>query len=279
MAMQDAGNKDSFSSDTWGNQITPDWKKSIHESIMHNVSKELGKTLNESFDFNSNNILNEGSWGYEPNEGDAGLDYIGETNDSICELIYDNCERILSGHRLNSQKAWNVIAVIEHFFDKIPDLNTIGNNRNPYYKYYSWWKLNQDKGKDIIDLYRQCIEMCENDQWYNQWDSPEKMKESLQKRRENLNRYLKLRKRAINEGECCGECGGIGGSYNTPMNTVGVGNVVPAQGAAMTGAQQASDMFNGSGDLTIPKSQKKSKKNKSKNSGVTYFPLATKKGI
>ena len=204
MAMQDAGNKDPFSSDTWGNQITPDWKKSIHESIMHNVSKELGKTLNESFDFNSNNILNEGSWGYEPNEGDAGLDYIGETNDSICELIYDNCERILSGHKLNSQKAWNVIAVIEHFFDKIPDLNTIGNNRNPYYKYYSWWKLNQDKGKDIIDLYRQCIEMCENEEWYNQWDSPEKMEESLQKRRENLNRYLKLRKRAINEGECCG---------------------------------------------------------------------------
>ena len=81
------------------------------------------------------------------------------------------------------------------------------------------------------------------------------------------------------EGECCGECGGIGGSYNTPMNTIGVGNVVPAQGAAMTGAQQASDMFNGSGDLTIPKSQKKSKKNKSKNSGITYFPLATKKGV
>ena len=60
MAMQDAGNKDPFSSDTWGNQITKDWKKTIHESIMHNVSKELGKTLNESFDFNSNNILNEG---------------------------------------------------------------------------------------------------------------------------------------------------------------------------------------------------------------------------
>ena len=239
MAMQNAGNKDPFSSDTWGNQITPGWKKSIYESIMNNVSKELRKTLNESetFDFNSNNALNEGSWGYEPNEGDSGLDCIGETNDSICELIYDKCKRILNGRGDKSQKAWDAIAVIEHFFDKIPDLNTIGRDRNPYYKYYSWWQLKQDKGKDIVDLYRQCIEICENDQWYNEWDSPEKMEESLQKRHENLNRYLRLRKRAINEGECGGECGGVGGSYNTPMNTIGVGNVVPAQGAAMTGAQ------------------------------------------
>jgi hypothetical protein len=38
-------------------------------------------------------------------------------------------------------------------------------------------------------------------------------------------------------------------------------------------------MFNGSRDLTIPKSQKKSKKKKSKTSGITYFPLATKKGV
>ena len=132
MAMQNAGNKDPFSSDTWGNQITPGWKKTIYEAI----SRGVKNALNESFDFNE-----------------------------------------------------------------------------------------------------------------------------------------------IFEGECCGECGGIGGAYNTPTNTVGVGNVVPAQGTAMTGAQQASDMFNGSGDLTIPKSQKKSKKKKSKNSGVTYFPLAIKKGV
>ncbi len=128
MAMQDAGNKGPFSSDTWGNQITPGWKKSIYEAI----SRGVKNALNESFDFN-----------------------------------------------------------------------------------------------EIFE----------------------------------------------------GECGGVEGSYNTPMNTIGVGNVVPAQGAAMTGAQQASDMFNGSGDLTIPKSQKKSKKKKSKNSGITYFPLATKKGV
>ena len=86
MAMQDAGNKDPFSSDTWGNQITPDWKKSIYEAI----SRGVKNALNESFDFN-----------------------------------------------------------------------------------------------EIFE----------------------------------------------------GECGGVSGSYNTPMNTVGVGNVIPAQGAAMTGAQ------------------------------------------
>lgn len=86
MAMQNAGNKDPFSSNTWSNQITPDWKKSIYEAI----SRGVKNALNESFDFN-----------------------------------------------------------------------------------------------EIFE----------------------------------------------------GECGGVGGSYNTPMNTVGVGNVVPAQGAAMTSAQ------------------------------------------
>ena len=75
------------------------------------------------------------------------------------------------------------------------------------------------------------------------------------------------------EGEC-GDCGGVSGSYNTPMNTVGVGNIVPAGNPAMTGAQQASDMFNGSGDITLPQSKKKANKKKQ---GISYFPIATKK--
>ena len=63
--------------------------------------------------------------------------FINEKGEQICELIYDKCKRILSDGGFNSQKAWNVIAVIEHFFDKIVYLNTIGHNKNAYYKYYS----------------------------------------------------------------------------------------------------------------------------------------------
>jgi len=48
MAMQDAGNKDPFSSDTWSNQITPDWKKPFHESIVSAISKGIKNALNES---------------------------------------------------------------------------------------------------------------------------------------------------------------------------------------------------------------------------------------
>ena len=48
MAMQDAGNKDPFSSDTWSNQITPDWMKPFHESIVSAISKGIKNVLNES---------------------------------------------------------------------------------------------------------------------------------------------------------------------------------------------------------------------------------------
>ena len=55
------------------------------------------------------------------------------------------------------------------------------------------------------------------------------------------------------EGECCGggdcaaaggELGGMSASYNTTLNTVGVGDVVPAGHPALTGSEQASDKFN-----------------------------------
>lgn len=93
-------------------------------------------------------------------------------------------------------------------------------------------------------------------------------------------------KRAINEefmfeGECCGDVGGLSMSYNTPMNTVGVGDVIPAGRPAMTGAAQASDAFNGSGDIMLgnvykPKNKKR-KNSKRKRKVTTHFPMAIKK--
>lgn len=84
----------------------------------------------------------------------------------------------------------------------------------------------------------------------------------------------------LNEGFMFeGEFGGMNGPYNTPMNTIGVGNVIPAGVPGMTGAQQASDSQNGSGDIANG-FQKKSKKKDIKKSWKklsTYFPIATKK--
>ena len=54
MAMQDAGNKDPFSSDTWGNQITPGWKKSIYEAILRGVKNALNE-INPKGEYNEYN--------------------------------------------------------------------------------------------------------------------------------------------------------------------------------------------------------------------------------
>ena len=311
MAMQDAGNKDPFSSNTWENQITPGWKKPFHESIVFAISKGIKNALNESneFNFNSNNILNEGSWGYEPNDGDGPLDMRYDINLSIFEKIYDRCKKCINNAKKEhyASWAWDVIGQIEYFFDRATGLDNLADKPDKKFeKYDFWWKLKSKKKKDILELYKEALDICENDKkWINEWSEPKRIIASLKRRHNFLDKFLKIQeqkdnyekklkekqlKNARKEKEFVpdivaegfmfeGECGGVGGSYNTPMNTVGVGNVVPAQGAAMTGTQQASDMFNGSGDLIIPKSQKKSKKNKSKNSGIIYFPLATKKGV
>lgn len=271
MAMQDAGNKEPFSSDTWGNQITPVWKKSIHESIMNNVSKELRKILNESFDFNSNNILNEGSWGYEPNDGDAPLDMRYDINLSIFEKIYDKCKKDVNNAKKEHYPswAWDVIGQIEYFFDRATSLDNLADDPNKkFQKYDFWWKLKNKKKKDILELYKEALDICEKDKhWINEWKEPKRMIASLKRRHKFLDKMLKIQEQKDNyekrirekqtknnkqeilipgdivtegfmfENECCGECSGLRGSYNTPMNTVGIGNVVPAQGAAMTGAQ------------------------------------------
>jgi hypothetical protein len=271
MAMQNAGSKDPFSSDTWGNQITPGWKKSICEAISRGVKNALNES--ELFDFNSNNILNEGSWGYEPNDGDGPLDMRYDINLSIFEKIYDRCKKDVNNAKKEhyASWAWDVIGQIEYFFDRATSLDNLADDPDKKFeKYNFWWKLKSRKKKDILELYKEALDICENDKkWINEWSEPEKMKKSIKKRHKILDKYLKIQKQyednekrleklrkkndakqseelpfdiAVTEGfmfegECCGECGGIGGAYNTAMNTVGVGNVVPAQGAAMTGAQ------------------------------------------
>lgn len=192
----------------------------------------------QEFDFNNNALL-EGAWGYEPNESDSTLDAIGNLYDDLAEVVYDKCKKLLSKDQSRGNYAWDVIALIEFYFEKMPLLSTI-NDKSLKYKYYCWWRLKETKNKDILDLYEQAIKKCEaNQKWISTWDNPREMQASLQKRRNLLNRYLKIQMRSkMNEGFMFeGECGGMDGCYANPMNTIGIGNVVPAGTPGMTGAQ------------------------------------------
>lgn len=160
-------------------------KKQLYESIMASVAKEV------------KNVINEGAWGYEPDQADDTLDSIGLLYDDLTEMIYDRCVKLMKNKQSYFHNAWDVIAIIEHYFEKMSLLSTDTKDKTPYWKYYRWWKLKKNKGKDIIALYQQAIEKCENDtNWLNSWSEPEKMQESLQMRHKILNKYLRLQKRA-----------------------------------------------------------------------------------
>ena len=295
-AMQDAGSKDPFNFD-FNNQVeTDNWKNPVKES----------------FDFNSTSgLLFEGSWGYDPNDGDGPLDMRFDINLSMFESVYDKCKKCIDDAEKKHEpdQAWDAIGNIEYFFDRATMLDNLADDpKRDFEKYDFWWKLKQRKGKDIIQLYQKALKLCAKDkQWINGWREPKRMLASLKRRHKFIDKLFRIQKRkddyekklkekrkkieakekaqpeiieddVVTEGFMFeGECGGVEGcTYNTPMNTVGVGNVIPAGQPAMTGAAQASDMFNGSGDITIPASSKKKKKSKKKEETI-YFPIAVKK--
>ena len=124
-------------------------------------------------------------------------------NMSILETIYDECfKRIWSNSEninIDGNSAWEAIAQIEHFFEKCAEFWSHGDNDPEYEKYYYWWRLKEDKKKDIIDLYSEAIERCATDEEFiNSWKEPDNMKKSLSKRADNLKKYAKLRDEYFN---------------------------------------------------------------------------------
>lgn len=144
-------------------------------------------------------IIEEGAWGYEPDQCDGCLDSKGDMNLKITEMIYDECfKRVWSndeGISIDGNSCWGVICVIEHFFEKCKYLFEIGNDDEPEYeRYYYWWVLKDRKQKDIVDLYSEAISRCNSDkEFIDSWNEPEKMKESLKKRSEILKKYADMR--------------------------------------------------------------------------------------
>lgn len=144
-------------------------------------------------------IIEEGAWGYDPDQNDSVLDMRGDMNLKIAEMIYDECfKRVWSndeGISIDGNSCWDVVGTIEYFFEKCKSLFEIGNDDEPEYKkYYYWWRLKELKQKDIVDLYSEAISRCNGDgEFIKSWKEPEQMKESLKKRTEILKIYADMR--------------------------------------------------------------------------------------
>lgn len=144
----------------------------------------------------------EGSWGYEPMDGDYPLDMQGELNLDICRAIYDKCHYLIYEHTIyggydhKGDYAWCAIAEIEWYFDRVCVLWEIPHNpkaRAGSDKYYYWWRLAEKEGKNIIELYHEALGFCQTDQeWIDSWKEPNKMKASLKRREDVLKKYQKL---------------------------------------------------------------------------------------
>lgn len=143
-------------------------------------------------------IIEEGAWGYDPDQNDGVLDLRGDMNLKIAEMIYDECfKRVWSndeGISIDGNTCWCVVGTIEYFFEKCKALFEISNDEPEYEKYYYWWRLKELKQKDIVDLYSEAISRCNGDaEFIKSWKEPEQMKESLKKRTEILKRYADMR--------------------------------------------------------------------------------------
>lgn len=141
-------------------------------------------------------ILNEGAWGYNPDQNDGTLDLRGDILFAICELIYDKCT-LKSGHKSYSETdiAWEALGNIEYFFEELTKIESFRlDDEKEYEKYYYWWRLiEKKKSKNIIELYEKLLTKCEKDQkWIENWKDPNKMRESLVNRHKVLDRMKSL---------------------------------------------------------------------------------------
>ena len=149
---------------------------------------------------NIKDFILEGSWGYEPLDGDAPLDLRDDLFKDICELIYDKCEE----YSKDTDCAWCALGNIEYFFEEVTKmegfkLNTKNDKSN---KYYFWFRLIDKKHKNIFELYNKLLDQCVNDEkWIEEWKEPDKMRKSLEKRKKISEKYDKLMKDHIEHEE------------------------------------------------------------------------------
>ena len=134
-------------------------------------------------------ILNEGAWGYGPDQNDGTLDLRGDIFFDMCELVYDKCSDLR-----DTGRAWDELGAIEFFFEQFSKIEDFGLGDEKFDKYYYWWRLmDKKKTKNIVALYERLLNMCKkDDKWINDWKEPDKMRKSLEDREEVLNKWKKL---------------------------------------------------------------------------------------
>lgn len=135
-------------------------------------------------------FINEGSWGYEPNDGDAPLDLRGDLYREICELIYDKCEE----YSKDTGCAWAALGNIEHFFEEVTKMEGFKlDSKYKSDKYYYWFRLLEKDHKNIFELYDKLLNQCIGDEkWIEDWEEPDKIRKSLERRKKISEKYGKL---------------------------------------------------------------------------------------
>lgn len=151
-----------------------------------------------------NDYITEGAWGYDPQDNDSVLDLRSDIVVTMLEKIYDECfKRVWGGEveadeefHIDGNSAWEAIGTIEYFFERCSNLNEIyDSNKDPEYeKYYYWWRLKDNKKKDIVELYSDAVSRCASDkEFINDWKEPKKIEKALKERANILKRYSELR--------------------------------------------------------------------------------------
>jgi hypothetical protein len=137
--------------------------------------------------------LTEGAWGYEPDQNDGTLDLRGNIFSAMCEMVYDMCSKNPYSKDFATDHAWESLGAIEYFFEEITKMDDFGVGDKEFDKYYYWWRLIELKQKNIVELYEKLLNTCVNDEkWISGWKEPEKMRESLEKRKNVLNHWKTL---------------------------------------------------------------------------------------
>lgn len=137
--------------------------------------------------------LTEGAWGYEPDQNDGTLDLRGNIFSAMCEMVYDKCNKNPYNKDFATDHAWESIGAIEYFFEEFTKMDDFGIGDKEFDKYYYWWRLVELKQKNIVELYEKLLNTCVNDEeWISGWKEPEKMRESLEKRKNVLNHWKTL---------------------------------------------------------------------------------------
>ena len=142
----------------------------LKKSIFFDVGKYLQEKLQNETESKS---LNEGYWGTKPLDNDYVLDIRDRLIDKNTNNYLKEIKRLHNG---TPQESWYAVGLCEFLIDMHIKMNI------PFFL----------KDTDILDLYGKAIENSDDADWFREWNDPEKIKESVEKCRQNLKKYTKI---------------------------------------------------------------------------------------